>query len=476
MNMAEKNIIFIVMDTARAKNFPFHGYDRNTAPFLNKLKEESVVYKSAYSQHIWTLPSHTSIFNSEYGKDHGALSENFRLRENITLAEIKSNGFETHAISNNKWISEEFGWGEGFDDFYNFNDDFPFDNDNELWNSFSERDSQGWTDSLKLGKYFDYVSKCLKNGDIKQLINGLYYLLNHRYHIGDSGASRTNRKFRELYSQNKSEFFFMNYVEPHGPYRPQRSYRREFVPEDANKEELFKNEHYLAHHALNGDIDIGQRQLDIQEALYDAEILYLDNRLKELYQYLEKKDALDNTYLIITSDHGEYFGEHDLYRHNGGLYPEATHVPLLIRHPDGRNKEVEEPVELKNLGKFIRDISQGDDVEIETSKYVFSEYYRGYTSSLEERLEVDRPECLEYQAGIQDGSHFLRMTESSEEFWNKNKHEKIGEETDKRKQMRENLKEKFGEVIENPENYISNEEKEVDEEVKEQLKKLGYMN
>ncbi len=474
--MSQQNIIFIVMDTARSRNFPFHGYERNTAPFLNELKEESVLYKNAYSQHIWTLPSHTSMFNSEYGKNHGGLSDSFRMEENTAVEKLRSEGFVTHSISNNKWISEDFGWDTSFDTFVDFNDDFPFENDKELWNKFSEADDQGWTSDLKMGKYIDYTLECLKQGNIRQLANGLYYLLNQRYHIGDSGARRTNKKFRDLFDKNQSNFFFMNYIEPHGPYRPQRSYRTKFTPDNVNKEELFRNEHYLAHNALNGEADMSQRQLDIQEALYDAEILYLDKRLRELYEHLESEGVLEDTYLIITSDHGEYFGEHDLYRHHGGLYPEATHVPLLVRHPDGRSEEVSEPVEMKDIGEFIKSISEEDNPDIKTRDYAFSEYYRGYTSNLEERLEVDRPECLEYQAGIQDSSHFLKITESSEEFWDKDKHEKIDQETEKRAEMRDKLQEKFGEVIEEPEKYVSSEERDVDEEVKSQLKKLGYMN
>jgi len=474
--MDRKNIIFIVMDTARAGNFSFYGYDRETAPFLNKLVDESVLYKNAVSQHIWTMPSHACIFKNEYGKDHRATSDDFRLEENPLINKLNEEGYYTSAISNNRWITEDFGWDEGFDNFKFLYDDFPFENDDELWNKFSENDDKGWTESLKFGKYIDYTIECMKKGNLKQIFNGIYYLLNQKLHIGDSGAKSTNEIFRSNFDPEKANFFFMNYIEPHGPYRPKIGYRREFLSDDVDKEDLFKNEHSLAHQFLNGNVDSSERQMEIMRSLYDAEIKYLDSRLKELYNFLKEEGELEDTFLIIASDHGEYFGEHNLYRHNGGIYPEITNVPLLVRYPDGRQKKVEEPVEIKDLHSFVDQISQGEKPSLKCSDYAFSEYYRGITSQLEDRLEVDRPEVLEYQVTAQDKSHFLKIRQSDEEFWDLEKWKQVDEETEKRKEMRERIKEKFSDVIDNPESFVTQENKEVEEEVKSQLEKLGYMN
>ena len=64
MSSSDKpNIVLVVMDTARAQNFSCYGYERKTSPFLDSLAEENVIYKNAYSQANWTLPSHASMFS-----------------------------------------------------------------------------------------------------------------------------------------------------------------------------------------------------------------------------------------------------------------------------------------------------------------------------------------------------------------------------------------------------------------------------
>lgn len=474
--MDRKNIILLVMDTARAQNFPMHGYERNTAPFLSELAEESVTFENAFSQHLWTLPSHVSIFKGKYGFQHRGISSNFYLERNELVKSLKEEGYETRAISNNTYISSEFGWENDFDDFQRIIRDFPFENNNELWNEFSNKDDE-YDSSLR--KYLDYTKKCLYSRDTKQLINGIYYFLNAKFWIGDSGARVSNNKMREKWNADRPNFQFINYIEPHGPYKPNRKYKDEFLPEDVSREEIFRNITYNPIDALNGDVDLDEKQLKIQEALYDASIKYLDSKLREVYNHLKSKGLLEESYLIITSDHGEYFGEHDLYMHNGGLYPEVIHVPLMIRYPDGRNENVSDPVEIRNLHSFMKEIAEGKTPEMETSEYAFSEYYQGKAGlkkSLKDEVKNKRPKLLKYQVSAQDGDNFLVMTEDGdEEFWDMKKEEIKEEETEKRKEMRERIKKKFSKVMENPESYLPEKNREINEKVKSQLRDLGYV-
>lgn len=105
-----KNVLLVVMDTARKKNLTPYGYERNTTPFLEDFSEESVVFDNAISQAPWTLPSHASMFTGEYPSQHGATQESPYLEKEDTLASHMSDeGYRTAIYSANAWISPHTG-------------------------------------------------------------------------------------------------------------------------------------------------------------------------------------------------------------------------------------------------------------------------------------------------------------------------------------------------------------------------------
>jgi len=93
------------------------------------------------------------------------------------------------------------------------------------------------------------------------------------------------------------------------------------------------------------------RDRAIAEALYDGGIANIDRRFGELIELLRRNGTLDNTLIIVTADHGELFGEHEMYGHDHGLYHPLVHVPLVLRLP-GRvpsGARLETPVQLVDL-------------------------------------------------------------------------------------------------------------------------------
>ncbi len=132
------NVVLIVIDTLRADHLPFYGYKggykRNTAPFMNKLSKQSVIFKHAFAASSWTAPATASIFTSLYPFQHGvqmgllAIKFAQRIDPNITVNRIpekiktitevlKDNGYKTFGISDNLNIGELEGFTQGFDKF-----------------------------------------------------------------------------------------------------------------------------------------------------------------------------------------------------------------------------------------------------------------------------------------------------------------------------------------------------------------------
>jgi arylsulfatase A-like enzyme len=128
------NIVVILIDTLRRDHLPFHGYSRDTAPFLTRLASRAVVFDQAYSTSGWTSPATASLFTSLYPFQHGVIvgiqkqrEQEYRfhrLPSNVeTLAQsLKKAGYSTYAISDNINVSPITGFDPGFDWFESASD------------------------------------------------------------------------------------------------------------------------------------------------------------------------------------------------------------------------------------------------------------------------------------------------------------------------------------------------------------------
>jgi len=177
----------------------------------------------------------------------------------------------------------------------------------------------------------------------------------------DDGAQKTNevvmKWIADAHQKEAPFFLFINYMEAHSRYDPPEEYAAPYLPEGMSFAEAMKIPlrvwDYLA-----GWREISDLEFEALLARYDGEISYLDFRIGQLLDYLRDLDILDNTLLIITSDHGENFGEHQLLEHIMCVYDTLVHVPLIIRYPvvAGAGLRVEEQVQLTDLFPTILDI------------------------------------------------------------------------------------------------------------------------
>jgi arylsulfatase A-like enzyme len=98
-------------------------------------------------------------------------------------------------------------------------------------------------------------------------------------------------------------------------------------------------------------------------ALYDAEIMFVDNLLGTLFQMLKDTGILKDTILIITSDHGEEFKEHGDFDHLPKLYDELIHVPLIIYDADLESRRIDAVVSLIDIAPTILDLLEFDPID-----------------------------------------------------------------------------------------------------------------
>jgi len=146
-------------------------------------------------------------------------------------------------------------------------------------------------------------------------------------------------------------------MEAHDPYHPPKNYAMPYLGKDADFTRAMRiNQN--ANHYISGKVQMSDEDFEMLLALYDGEILYLDFRMGQLFDYLRELNIMDNTILIITSDHGENFGEHHLMGHHLCVYDTLLHVPLIIRYPDSfeAGLRVDEQVQLTDIFPTILDI------------------------------------------------------------------------------------------------------------------------
>lgn len=363
--MDNPNILLLVMDTARAQNVLDQ---EDVMPNLHQISKEGTTFTKAFTTGPWTLPSHASMFTGQYTSDHGthAGSKHFEPEVPTIAEELRRSGYQTTAFSNNTWISPEFGYDRGFEDFF------------VGWELFDSG-----ADLAKVGREHDTMperiraisGKLLSTDAPQTVLNALYAkFLRRRY---DSGALATNWRIKRWLSKRRDPdrpfFAFINYLEPHLEYDPPRKFREPFVPDDLDSE-FVEQVNQDAWKYIGGQIEMTDKDFRALEALYKGELRYLDHRIGNLYDHLAKVNLLDDTALLIVGDHGENIGEHGLMDHQYSLYDTLVHVPMIARYPGtfAADSETDALVELRDLYPTILDLADvnGSDGSNRTTRSV----------------------------------------------------------------------------------------------------------
>jgi len=323
------NVLFIVMDTERAASTSLHGARRETTPFLEQLAHEGVWFQRAITPAPWTLPTHAAMFTGRDARGLG-IDWNTPLDDRYTvLAEVLAErGYATAGfVSNTKYLADLYGLGRGFGRW----EDQPLAPGTVIIHSWLARHLVGPLRERVLGEH-----QVLRRVD----------------------ADRINARFmRWLDRRDTRPFFaFLNYFDPHNPYRPPAPWPSRFSEQPGR-------------YWVDPDEDVedfSAEEMDQLLTAYESSIAYLDDRIAALMAGLEARDLRETTLVIVTSDHGEEFGEQGGLGHGGSVAMPLVHVPLVIVGPDvvPGGVEVAAPVEVQDLAATILDLTGGPDARL----------------------------------------------------------------------------------------------------------------
>ena len=284
-----RGLILISLDTLRSDHLGCYGYPRPTSPELDRFAERATLYTRARSTASWTLPSHASMFTGLYPFEHGARTcalgetpyNNVMplSREHLTLAELfHENGWTTAAFVAN----------------HNYLDP-----------------------RYRLDQGFDLYDVEMRTS--KEMLEDIVPWLRNA-------------------PEDRPFFLFLNFMDTHRPYNCRQ--REEFpyhgTPRDASQ--LVKSLYPL----IVGRKEVPPELMTQLVDMYDTAIANLDESLGELFARLRRLELWDDVGIVITSDHGEFLGEHALIEHSKDVYEAVLQVPLIVKAPGQTEGEVDD--------------------------------------------------------------------------------------------------------------------------------------
>ncbi|RLE93922.1 MAG: sulfatase [Thermoprotei archaeon] len=296
MSENQPHVLLIAIDTLRADHLSCYGYKVKTSPFIDKIASEGAIFEYAYAPAIPTHPGYTTMLTGVHPLHHKIVCHagSIFLSKNIPLVSelLKRKSYITAAADNLAIMKG----GEWFIRGYDY--------------------------------YF-------ATGGIVVISKGIK--------ISGEIVLKKTLEFLDMWSsklKDKKFFLFVHFWDPHAPYYPPEDLVKKIFKGDPSQGDLKERveKTVWGRHLLKGWlgklIEKGSRNPDYIEALYDAEILYTDDKVKKIYEKLEELGILDDTIIIITADHGESMGEHNIFYDHHGLYEWDVRIPLIVRYPE----------------------------------------------------------------------------------------------------------------------------------------------
>lgn len=305
-----------------------------------------------------------------------------------------------------------------------------------------------------------------------------------RYAYSGEKNDQAIREILDEHVDSREPFFvFSNYMETHRPYVADEGLRRKHMDEPVSWDELVRLNEEVAESwnfvKLTEEEKVDEDDLRKLRSLYAAEVEKADRHLGVLLDDLDRRDVLDDTLVVVTSDHGEMLGEEDAFGrrrfgHQGGIGEELARVPLVVAHPDLEGRDVEEYVSLKDLYSLVLSFAregsgQVDDVTADDG--VLCEYPAlGDDVMYEKRPEVPEDAMAE-RVSRDSVSGYLDDWMLSMDSDGREAAERDGEQA-KMEECPENLVDLVDDALEQ---LSALEAAEVDDATQERLEELGYM-
>lgn len=348
MTTAGPNVLLVVLDSLRARNTSLSGYERETTPAIGAFAADATTYTEARAAAARSLPSHVSLFTGHPPQAHGVHALDRRVAPGKSIfAELQEAGYETALFTDNPYVADlDTGLNDGFDRVENDRDPFPglspaaFVEESGLdYGAFVRAALVSDSPLGSLGNALAWTAKWRSTGVLERAV----------FTRGEVYADR----FSEWRTGRDGPWAAcLNLMDTHVPFRPATAFDRWQTDESraarkrADTDDIDKTETW-------------KHQLELNA--YDGTARQADAAVGRIVDDLRAADELDDTLVVVTSDHGEGFGERSLFDgrqvlgHGGSVDETVLHVPLVVRRPGQRESEtVREPVTIAEFPAVVR--------------------------------------------------------------------------------------------------------------------------
>jgi arylsulfatase A-like enzyme len=345
------NIVLVVVDSLRACSLGLPPGEGPRTPFLQRLARETTSFRRAYASECWTLPSHASMFTGLLPSQHHAHFQTMAYtRAAPTVAELLSAvGYRTEIVTRNSLFDGTIaGITRGFQR-----------NTRLLAESSRRADPLSLLVALAKPRVRRLIRRSGFFGALQRGNRGFVATL-ARMGLPADRLALDHALERMAHHRRRGEpyFLFLNLYDVHAPYSPsETSPLRPFRTPRGCLENLALPTllpRISSHAYLRGELRLGARRRRMLLDRYHRAIELMDAKLAAFYDAARGAHLLDDTMLIVTSDHGEAFGEHQLYFHDASVYDTHLHVPLWIHHPERAPSVVDDVVSTRQLHTLIR--------------------------------------------------------------------------------------------------------------------------
>jgi choline-sulfatase len=274
----KRNAIIVLIDTLRADKLTSYAKTRVRTPAFAKFVKESTLFEHCQAPSNWTKPSCTTVLTGLYPDSHKARGHGSKVCSSIKLASeiFTEAGFVTGAFIANGYLAAEFGF------------------------------KRGWS------QYINFIRENKK-----------------------TEAEHVYKESLDFIAANKEKPFFtyIQTIDPHVPYDPPPEDLKLYDASEYEGPVHNRSTGILLEEFKRKKVELNMRDRRRLEALYDGEVTYHDRHFGHFLDGLNKLGVLDDTAIIVCADHGEEFFDHESLGHGHTLFQELLHVPLVMRAP-----------------------------------------------------------------------------------------------------------------------------------------------
>jgi arylsulfatase A-like enzyme len=400
MASTKKNIVVLLLDTVRAEDV----YGNSSLTTLNYVARNSTTYGCAVAPGTWTPPAHAALFTNKKVSLLKNVSQDFLNdgtrkidpwlvktkfldeHENTIAKKLSNQGYQSVLLSNNPFVTSKTNLAVGFDEIY------------DLWLSSNVKYNKGFA------KHFNFLlnggasarEKMMDTAYMmtrllpEPIMDSLYLRLRKAMHSKSSQVSGTHmldrgsrdttatlKKHFDYKYNYKPQFLFVNYMEAHEHYP---TYDKEMTQDKWMY--------------LSGLEEMAEYRMQSLHKGYLKRLKYLDKSIGSTIEVLKKSGTLDDATLIITSDHGQFFGEHGLLYHSLPPYEQVSRVPLIVgNYKNGKllkfKETIEKPISTASIHNAILNLASGRfdylNGNLQKDKYVACEH-TGIAEGWDEKL------------------------------------------------------------------------------------------